>query len=74
MKDTKVCPKCNNNSIITIGSHYTNPMIRIPFGILNSAIIKPYICSKCGYTEFYVDNQKDLEKLKTKYENKNLIN
>jgi len=75
MKHTKVCPKCNNYKIIALSPHqHTNPIVRIPIGIISSAIIKPYICSKCGYTEFYVDSEKDLEKLVQKHESKNPIN
>jgi predicted nucleic-acid-binding Zn-ribbon protein len=76
MKDTSICPKCECKEIITDAkaidrghgnSHYDlsvatfeHPEALLFKGIRESTI-SAYVCSRCGYVEFYAD---DLKKLK----------
>jgi len=68
MKNTGKCPKCGGKKIITVPGQYGpeySPNIHV--GFLSHAQINRYICSACGYAEFWVPYDDDLKKLEKKY-------
>ncbi|MBP9055322.1 MAG: hypothetical protein KBF69_03005 [Saprospiraceae bacterium] len=68
MKHTYCCPKCNNSEIAIIesGAFKGNLYNTVSFG-LSTIYLTKYICTDCGYSENYVDDVKDLQKIKDKY-------
>jgi hypothetical protein len=63
MRNTKACPKCKSHDIVVIPSSvgaYVGaviPMIRVSH----------YLCGSCGFIEEWVDDPKELERIKKKY-------
>lgn len=68
MKFNYCCPKCQNSEIATIegGAFKGNIYNTLSFG-LSTVYLTRYVCTNCGYTENYVDDPKDLQKIKEKY-------
>ena len=68
MKCTNSCPKCQNAEIAKIegGGFKGNTYNIISFG-LTTVYLTRYVCTYCGYTENYVDDKKDLDKIKNKF-------
>ena len=68
MKSAGICPKCSSKDIVIIGGSEKAPFNRITLSFLlgNIWIVK-YICSNCGFIEEWVENEKDLEKVKKKF-------
>lgn len=66
MKNTKSCPKCEQQNIMKIPSNNTGEQDSIMLGILQHIYINHYVCADCGYTEQWIDNQKALDQLKQK--------
>ncbi|MCB9308780.1 MAG: hypothetical protein H6567_01815 [Lewinellaceae bacterium] len=64
MKSTHCCPKCNCNEIAKVkgGAFKGNLYNTISTG-LNTIYLTRYICLSCGFTENYVEDTDDLEKL-----------
>jgi predicted nucleic-acid-binding Zn-ribbon protein len=68
MKFTNCCPKCRNSQIAIIegGAFKGNIYNTISFG-LTTIYLTRYVCTYCGYTENYVDDTKDISKIKEKF-------
>ena len=68
MKFNYCCPKCLNSEIAIIegGAFKGNIYNTLSFG-LSTVYLTRYVCTNCGYTENYVDDHKDLQKIKEKY-------
>jgi predicted nucleic-acid-binding Zn-ribbon protein len=68
MKFNYCCPKCQNSEIAIIegGAFKGNIYNNVTFG-LNTIYLTRYICVNCGYTENYVDDINDIEKIKLKF-------
>ena len=68
MKLTGKCSKCACHEIAIIeggmfkGNHYN-----IIASALSTIYLTRYVCTRCGYTENYVDSEKDLAKIKKKF-------
>jgi len=65
MKNSNTCPKCNSSYIAKIKSDSLGS--RISTGTFSIAQTSYYVCCSCGYTESWIDNQDDLEKIKGKF-------
>ena len=66
MKDG-ICPKCESKEIYVVDGSRTG--VTIPIGMLStSAFVAMYVCVKCGYVEFYVEDQSDLQRIAQKWE------
>lgn len=70
MKNTKKCPKCNSFEIVVVegrpgaGTGANN----IPMKAFSRVVlISRYVCTACGYSEEWVDEKDDLERLKKHY-------
>lgn len=68
MKQNNTCPKCNSQQIILIpgelGGAGAGNIIPIGITLFNTVKVTRYMCSDCGYSEEWIDNPKDLKKLK----------
>ncbi len=68
MKYSNICPKCRNGKIAIIeGGAFKGNLYNTISSGLNTFYLTRYICTDCGFTENYIDDSKDLEKLKEKY-------
>ncbi|MEL6989304.1 MAG: hypothetical protein AAGK97_15945 [Bacteroidota bacterium] len=68
MKNTNQCPKCNSRQIVKIpaprGHIGSNDIRKNMF-----SYIKPtrYMCGQCGYSEEWIDDYVDVDKIVKKY-------
>ena len=71
MKHTNECPKCHSKSILRIpGKHVGNGggnIIFIGLTALSAVKVTRYMCEKCGFSEEWIDDKQDIEKLKHRY-------
>lgn len=71
MKNTKMCPKCNSREILRIpgkaGAYGSGNNITVGSTIFSAVKITRYLCCECGYSEEWIDNKDDIEKLRAKY-------
>ena len=74
MKNSNHCPKCNATQIIKIkgGSTWTK-YNHISTGSLKVILVTRYLCAGCGFSEEWIDNHKDIEKLMKKYGDKDIF-
>lgn len=67
MKNTKICPKCNSKSIARIpgetGPHGYGNIIMTGMTIFSAVKVTRYLCCDCGYSEEWIDDKKDIEKI-----------
>lgn len=56
-----ICPKCESSDVYASKSESHG--IRIPLS-WTEAFTELYVCAKCGFLEFYVQHESDLEKIK----------
>ncbi len=65
---TKICPKCQSTDILfiegNVGAYGAGN--NIPASIFTYAKVNRYLCTRCGYSEEWI-NREDIEKLKKKY-------
>ena len=68
MKYSYCCTKCQNSEIAIIqgGTFKCNIYNTVTFG-LTTIYLTRYVCTNCGFTENYIDDVKDLQKIKDKY-------
>jgi predicted nucleic-acid-binding Zn-ribbon protein len=59
------CPKCRSREI------YQSPadlgMGRMPIANMRAVTMATYVCTDCGYMEYYVDDPNDLRKIVEKW-------
>jgi ribosomal protein S27AE len=71
MKQSHICPKCNSHDVIRVpgevGAYGTGNNIQIGMTTFSAIEVTRYVCGHCGYSEEWIDNPEDLEKLKEKY-------
>jgi len=74
MKNTKICPKCASNDIIKIkgntGNSYSSNFAAV--GLLSYVPVTRYVCCNCVFSEEWIENEKDIEKLKKKHSKNNV--
>lgn len=74
MKNSKICPKCNSDEIIIVPGKRipaeNGRNIMIGSSVFSSALFDRYVCSDCGYSEEYFD-ENEIKKLKDKFETNN---
>ena len=60
-----ICPKCGSNEVYgDLNSTHGISVDRMSLPQINTILLA---CSDCGYLEFYIDNEKDLEKVKKRF-------
>jgi len=73
MKNTGICPKCHSSEMIRIpgnvGAYGTGNNIKVGFTNFSAVKVTRYLCASCGYTEEWIDDPNDIEKLKKYYSN-----
>ena len=66
-----ICPKCNSNDILRIpgqvGAHGSGNNILLGMTIFSGIPVTRFVCSRCGFSEEWIDDPKNLEKLKQKF-------
>lgn len=72
MKNTGICPKCSSGNLVRI------PGVVKPYGagnnietgitIFSSVKVTRYLCEKCGFSEEWIDQKEDIEKIKKAYD------
>ena len=71
MKNTGICTKCHSSEIIRIpgnvGAYGAGNNIIAGRTNFSAVKVTRYICASCGYTEEWIDNSIDIEKLKKYY-------
>jgi predicted RNA-binding Zn-ribbon protein involved in translation (DUF1610 family) len=71
MKRTNACPKCESKDILRIpgevGGYGTGNNISMGWTIFSSVKVSRYLCTQCGYSEEWIDDKEDIERLKQKY-------
>jgi ribosomal protein S27AE len=68
MKNTGICPKCHSSKIIripgSVGGYGAGNNILAGHTIFSAVKVTRYLCASCGYTEEWIDDANDIEKLK----------
>ena len=71
MKQTNICPKCSSHDIVRIpgqaGAYGSGNVILMGVTIFSAIKATRYVCSQCVYSEEWIDNPDDLEKIKGKF-------
>lgn len=71
MKNTKTCLKCNSRDILLIPGKHTGygsgNIIMVGSTSIGSVKVTRYLCCNCGYSEEWIDNKMDIEKLRDKF-------
>jgi predicted nucleic-acid-binding Zn-ribbon protein len=67
MKNTSQCPKCSNTEILTITADTGQMGNLITTGIFSHVKVTRYLCSKCGFSEEWINSRDDIKKLKKKF-------
>ena len=74
MKSANTCPKCHAKDILRVpgwvgayGSGNNIPVKTFGLGASAHVLVVRYVCCRCGYSEEWIDNKEDIEKLKKKY-------
>ena len=59
-----ICPKCKSMEIYGDINHPHGIQVeKLAFRPINTILL---VCADCGYLEFYIENEKDLEKIREK--------
>jgi predicted nucleic-acid-binding Zn-ribbon protein len=64
MKNTKICPKCNNNNCVYVQNMYGNQSNSIKIGTFMCVDVSKYVCLDCGYVEEWIANDGDLNSIR----------
>ena len=71
MKNNGKCTKCNSNDIAkipgTAGVYGSGNNIMTGMTAFSAVLVTRYLCCRCGYSEEWIDNKKDLEKIRAKF-------
>ena len=71
MKNSKKCPKCSSSRIIKIpgqvGPYGAGNNIPTRTFIPSFVKVTRYLCSNCGFSEEWIDEKKDIEKIEKKH-------
>ena len=60
MKDG-ICPKCGEREVYLRrdGTYGLN----VPVSMFSKTLLEAYVCARCGYLEFYVQNEEKLKQI-----------
>ena len=76
MKNTRICPKCDSCEVLRIkgGSTWTGYQNFVRATSIKMVPVTRYLCTNCGFSEEWIEDQKGLDLLKKKFEDDNLGN
>jgi predicted nucleic-acid-binding Zn-ribbon protein len=61
-----ICPKCGEKEVY--GDHAKSHGISVFWTAIIPTETILLVCANCGYLEFYIENEKDLEKVKKNFQ------
>lgn len=71
MKNSKVCPKCQQQRIIRIpgqaGAYGSGNNIPVGLTVFSSIKVTRFVCIHCGFSEEWIESPDDLYALEQKY-------
>ena len=69
MKKNNTCTKCSCTDIIRIPGQVTanGAGNNVRINLFSYVYVSRYLCSDCGFSEEWIDNAADIQKLKKKY-------
>ena len=71
MKTSNLCPKCQSKDILNIpgqaGPFGSGNNIAIGRTIFSSIKVTRFVCAACGFSEEWINNRADIDKLKSKF-------
>jgi hypothetical protein len=69
MKNTKTCPKCKCREIVIVPGSVGlfGSGNNIPLDWLKYITVSRYLCCGCGFSEEWIENQEDREKIKAAF-------
>jgi predicted nucleic-acid-binding Zn-ribbon protein len=69
MRNTHSCPKCRSTDLLRIPGKKEAYGVgnNILVGALRRVCVTRYLCAGCGFSEEWIDDRADVEKLRTKY-------
>jgi hypothetical protein len=71
MKNTKTCPKCGSNDIVAVTGQVSGYGTGIAVGVCwkfgGIIEITRYFCCACGFSEEWIEDPRDLKKIKKRY-------
>lgn len=71
MKTTGTCPKCGSQELIRIpgmiGNSGAGNNIPVGWTIFSSVKVTRFLCSRCGFSEEWVESPDDIEKIRKRY-------
>ena len=70
MKQTNTCPKCGGSRILRVEDGAGRTGISLYLGFMSMTPVARYVCTGCGYTESWVDEDY-LPELRDLYEQEN---
>jgi predicted nucleic-acid-binding Zn-ribbon protein len=74
MKKSNKCPKCNSQEIIRIPGRVSGVgagnIIMTGMTVFSAVKVTRYLCTDCGFSEEWIDDPKDIEKLKNIFKTK----
>lgn len=66
MKNSGVCPKCGSTEIRADRRRTWATMVPVASTVFGAVYASRFICVACGFVETWVENEKDLEKIRTR--------
>jgi len=71
LKTTGTCPKCGSREVIripgSVSGHGAGNNIPVGVTIFSSVRVTRFLCSRCGYSEEWIESPADIEKLRNRY-------
>jgi hypothetical protein len=64
MRNTKICPKCGSRDIVIVPGVLN--ALTVSVGVLRTVELKRHLCVDCGFTEEWIDDAEDRERIKKK--------
>ncbi len=69
MKNRGVCRKCKSHDIIRIDAKLEGGTV-IYLGLVETVALTRYICGNCGFTEEWVEEQEEIDRLKRRFQSR----
>ena len=67
MNNSRTCSKCKSILFVMVDNSRGEQFNPIKTGALTVAQVSRYVCCDCGNVEEWIENHKDLKKIKEKY-------